>query len=175
MKRREICSSCLVFLLKERGFFWLLLSKSCLTKWKINIFLHSTVDSNAWCVNVCFSLLSGPALHHFDGTTATERHWQRAKHSPNTTATQRAASGSILRNPLWCRACICRLVKQRICVFKDSWSNRSRVMATPTMFWHSTSFFFDKSVQTVLRWTLKLLWCSDSVTNAFALRWTLWD
>lgn len=65
------------------------------------------------------SLLSDPALRHFNRATPTERQWQRAKCSPSTPVTQRTSAGSILWHPLWCRACICWLVKQRTYIFKD--------------------------------------------------------
>lgn len=59
------------------------------------------------------SIFSGPAVHHLNSSTSTKRHWWRVECGPSTVITQRASSRSILWDPLWCRAGICRLVNQR--------------------------------------------------------------
>lgn len=103
-----------------------------------NLYSEKHIFTPLWQLTCAFlSLFSDPALHHFNRATPTERRWQRAKCSPNTAVAQRASAGSILRYPLWCRACICWLVKQRASIFKDSQTNR----CWATAFWQSTSFF----------------------------------
>lgn len=71
------------------------------------------------------SIFSGPAVHHFNSSTSTKRHWWRVECSPSTVITQRASSRSILWDPLWCRAGICRLVNQ----WTSAWLGRP----TPTI------------------------------------------
>lgn len=69
---------------------------------------------------VFLSPVSGPSLHHFNGTTSTERHWWRTGCHPSSIITQRTTSGSILWDPMWCRTCICWLVNQSL-----AWLNKT--------------------------------------------------
>lgn len=137
---------CLFSLLNVRDQLkvWLCLCWESLVSEKPHFHLYTmTAKFHLHMLTCAFlSLFSGPALHHFNGTTPTERRWQRAKCRPSTAVAQRATSGSILWHPLWCRACICWLVRQRTCVFKVSQTNCSWATAISRAFWQSTSFFY---------------------------------
>lgn len=130
----------------------------------IYIFFKSSVCTEPYCIvryctwqqrfdcyaYMCFlfflSLLSNSALHHFNCTTPTERGRQRAERGPSAAVTQRTTSGPVLRYPLWRRARVCWLVKQRTCPFKDSQTNHTRVTTISTVFLQSTSFLRNKSL-----------------------------
>lgn len=107
------------------------------------------------------SFSSGLALHHFNDSASTERHWWRAGRSSSAIAMQRATSRSILWDPLWCWTCICWLVNQRTSVHvsynkvlgrttnrslfsmwvssKDKRTDRGRLMVNPIFGWCLTT------------------------------------